>query len=101
MGRIFLITGPRGSGKTTLCRQFIELARARGWHVTGILTLKHTANSPGRAWSLHAQDLRTGETRPLAYRSPDGIRQWAFVEDADVGEQSLKISSAYGSSRCG
>lgn len=80
MGRIFLITGPRGSGKTTLCRQFIELARARGWHVTGILTLKHTANSPGRAWSLHAQDLRTGETRPLAYRSPDGIRQWAFVE---------------------
>jgi nucleoside-triphosphatase THEP1 len=37
-GQILLITGPRGSGKTTLCRRVIEVARQASWQVRGLLS---------------------------------------------------------------
>lgn len=76
MGRIFLITGPRGSGKTTLCRQFIELARA--WRVTGILTVGEWRD--GEKLALYAQDLHTGECRLLAQRQ-SALAPWEFVDE--------------------
>ncbi len=76
MGRTLLITGPRGSGKTTFCRRFVERARSWGWHVTGIVTVGEWRN--GEKVSLYAHDLRRGETRLLAQRQN---ARWKFVEE--------------------
>lgn len=74
---IYLITGPRNSGKTTFCQRFIERVRACGWQVSGIVTVGEWREGEKRA--LYAQDLATGEQRLLAQRKSAG-EPWDFVE---------------------
>lgn len=64
MTDIWLLTGPRGVGKTSFCRHFAELARAAGWDVAGLLS--PAIFEAGVKTGILAEDLRTGEIRPLA-----------------------------------
>ena len=58
-GRILLITGGRGVGKTTLCERAVGLARAAGYACAGLLTRA----APGDRRVV--VDVRTGDARPL------------------------------------
>lgn len=61
---IWLLTGPRAAGKTTFCRHLAEHTRRAGWDVAGLLS---PAVLEGEVKTgILAEDLRTGETRPLA-----------------------------------
>lgn len=73
---IYLITGPRMSGKTTLVQQLVQCAH--GWRVTGILTIGEWHN--GEKLALYARDLRTGEQRLLARRQR-ATEPWEFVAE--------------------
>lgn len=73
---IYVITGPRGSGKTTFCRRFVESARVQEWRVTGILSVGEWHN--GEKLALYAHDLRSGEQRLLAQRQ-SALEPWKFV----------------------
>lgn len=61
----WIVTGWRGSGKTTLCREIIQYAQTTGWDVAGILS--PAIFEAGIKTSINAIDLRTGEERPLAH----------------------------------
>lgn len=41
MGRVIILTGERGVGKSTVCRKAVALARREGYACAGILTLAH------------------------------------------------------------
>lgn len=84
---LYLLTAPSGAGKTAFCRALVDEARSAGWDVAGLLSPAVFEN--GERTSILAQDLRTGETRLLAYRPPssggrevgnEGISQgrWLF-----------------------
>jgi len=63
-----MVCAPSGAGKTTLCRAIAAQARAAGWDVAGLLS---PAAFEGRSKiGILAEDLRTGETRPLARVTP-------------------------------
>lgn len=65
---LWLLSGPRQAGKTTLCRRLAEQARGRGWDVAGLLSpaILHAGIRTGIA----VEDLRSGETRLLAEAGP-------------------------------
>jgi nucleoside-triphosphatase THEP1 len=67
---LFIITGPRGTGKTTFCYHLVELARDAGWQIAGILSLPIFENKQKIA--INVQDLRTGRQRRLAIRREVG-----------------------------
>lgn len=52
------MTGERGIGKTTICREAIALARAKGYECGGVLTL-------ARDDIREVCDVRSGDTRRL------------------------------------
>lgn len=94
---LWVLTGGRGIGKTTLCRDLADQARAAGWKVAGLLSLAVFEN--GVKTGILAEDLRTGESRPLAmlanqspvtnYQLPLG--QWIFDPSViDWGNQILQ-----------
>lgn len=62
--QLYLLTAPRGAGKTTFCRALADQARAAGWDVAGLLSPPVFEN--GVKTGILAQNLRTGEARPLA-----------------------------------
>ncbi len=64
---LWVLTGERGIGKTTHCRALADEARAAGWDVAGLLSPAIFEN--GIKTGIHVQNLRTGETRPLAIAS--------------------------------
>ncbi len=63
-GRIYIITGWRGSGKTRLCTHLAERQISRGWDVAGIICPPVLIG--GRKVGISARNLRSGEIRPLA-----------------------------------
>ncbi|HHY55318.1 MAG TPA: AAA family ATPase [Chloroflexi bacterium] len=64
-GRILLITGAIGSGKTTYCRAQIDAARRAGLDVAGVLSPARFAQ--GVKVGIDVLDLRSGELRELAH----------------------------------
>lgn len=60
----WIITGNRGSGKTTFCKSFIQSAREAGWDAAGILSLAGFNN--GVKDSICVMDVRSGIEKPLA-----------------------------------
>jgi nucleoside-triphosphatase THEP1 len=64
MVRVVVLTGERGIGKTTICRDTVALARARGYECAGILTL-------ARDGVRDVYDVRSGEAHRLT-RGADG-----------------------------
>jgi len=80
---IAILTGPLGSGKTTVCRQLADVARQRGLDCAGIVC-------PARFDGAHKVgidlvNLRTGECRPLAEadNQPSELRTTRYRFDVD------------------
>jgi nucleoside-triphosphatase len=61
---LWLVTGPRGAGKTTFCGIFSEQARLAGWDVAGLLS--PAVFNGGVKVGILAENLRTREFHPLA-----------------------------------
>ncbi|KAF0108107.1 MAG: Uncharacterized protein FD146_1121 [Anaerolineaceae bacterium] len=93
---LWLLTGPRGAGKTLFCRRFAEHARAAGWEAAGLLSPAVFEN--GVKTGILAENLQTGETRPLASaasRPPFDLQlgDWFFDRAAlDWGSRVLEDS---------
>lgn len=104
MPELFVITGWRGVGKTTLCLKVVEAMRnpgsfpgvngiKMGWQVSGILSLAVIEN--GEKVAIDSLDLRSGEQRRLATRTPlphhgTVMLDWAFnPETVEWGNQVL------------
>ncbi len=65
-GQIVIVTGPKGSGKSSFCSGKALLAHAYGLDVAGVISLPHFYGSVKTAIDLLS--LRTGSTRRLASR---------------------------------
>jgi nucleoside-triphosphatase THEP1 len=77
---IIILTGERGVGKTTVCREAVALAQAEGYACGGILTLAQPDVE------LDVLDVSSGETRRLTL-TPDAepaIVQGRFRFDPDT-----------------
>jgi nucleoside-triphosphatase len=89
-----LLTGPRGSGKTTWCVRFVSHARENDVHPAGLLSpaIFHDNTKIG----IDLLDISTGEQRPLARRCPQSsqdirLGHWCFdATTLDWGNQILK-----------
>lgn len=96
MANIWLVSGERGSGKTTLCAAVVRRMRAAGWDVAGLLS--PAVLGDGRKLGIDVLDLRSGARRRLANARvteevPDGIhtRAWAFDSEAlEWGDRVLQ-----------
>ena len=83
-GALMILTGSRGSGKTTLCRELAAAARRSGADVAGVLSPASFVGT--RKVGIEAMDLRSGETRPLARRHDSArpgtleLCSWSFDE---------------------
>lgn len=86
-GLIYVVTGERGSGKSTVCARVVREAAERGLTVAGILTERV---EPGQGASRRVVDLRSGESRPFGAqdrsknRGPDD-RAASAVPPASAG----------------
>lgn len=69
-GRIVILTGARGAGKTSWCRAFADLARRLGLTVGGLVSPAVFRDDQKIAIDLH--DLGGGQTRRLAERPSPG-----------------------------
>ena len=73
---LYLLTGQRSSGKTTLCSRLAKLKTAQGWRVSGLLS---PARLEGKGKTgIEAQDIRTGVTHLLASQIPGEISGFRF-----------------------
>lgn len=80
---LILVTGSRGSGKTTFCGRLVDAAREAGWKTTGILSRPVFEGSTRTA--IEAEDLRGGAVQQLAVRSDQptpGSKIWKFESAA-------------------
>jgi nucleoside-triphosphatase THEP1 len=82
---VWVITGPRGAGKTTSCQNLVSEARKMDWDVAGILSPAVFVD--GVKAAIDALDLRRGEQHTLARLAPPGqttsirTETWLFDED--------------------
>lgn len=65
---VVIVTGERGSGKTTLATAVVERLRAAGRRVAGVLA--PGAYRDNRRYSFEVVTLPAGERRPLSSRDP-------------------------------
>jgi len=81
---IVILTGPPGSGKTTLCRQLADLARQQGLDCAGLVCPARFVES--RKVGIDALNLRTGECHPLAEADqlPAALRTQAYRFDVET-----------------
>jgi nucleoside-triphosphatase THEP1 len=83
--QILVISGWRGVGKTTLCQRLVDVARAAGWDVAGLLSTPRFV--AGQKTGIEVEDLRSGWRRLLASllenELQEGVRlgPWMFDED--------------------
>ena len=83
-GRLLVLTGEPGSGKSTRCRQVTEAAREAGLAVGGVVTLDEPIAG---GTERRLQDVRTGERVLLGRTAPpeeiaSGAPRWALDDAA-------------------
>lgn len=61
---ITILTGGRGSGKTSSCQQWLEQARQESWTVAGLIS--PAVFEKGSKTAIDVVNLKTGERRRLA-----------------------------------
>ncbi|MCE5254337.1 MAG: nucleoside-triphosphatase [Actinomycetia bacterium] len=92
---IYVITGERGSGKTTVCARVARGAHERGLRVAGILTERGDDADPGSA--RRVVDLRSGEARPFGAQDRgcacDPGREAGAAASSDGGAASVDTAS--------
>ena len=76
---LFIITGPREAGKSTVCGHLVALAQTEGWQVGGILS--PAVFEAGQKTGIEIINLRTGQRRLLAVRCPVDQPQTALHTD--------------------
>lgn len=71
-GNLWILTGARGSGKTTLCQRLAAEAKSLNWDVAGVIS-PAVFDASGKT-GIEVVDLRTSESRLFAHRplGPDG-----------------------------
>jgi nucleoside-triphosphatase THEP1 len=76
-GRLLLLSGRRGAGKTTVCQKAVSLAQDESLACGGLLTLNQGEGV------LEVVDVRSGDVRRLtvAVPSPGAVRQGRFLFD--------------------
>jgi nucleoside-triphosphatase THEP1 len=87
MSRVIILTGARGVGKTTVCRQAVTLAKERGYACGGILTLAHNTAANGRSRDARdVLDVSTGRRHRLTQSSngDEAVIQGRFRFDPQV-----------------
>lgn len=87
-----LVTGQIGVGKTTVCRQVVQVARARGCRVGGFLT-PAIHDQEGHKVGIALLDLSTGEQRPLGHldQGQPGLRVGKYKFDPQVLRWGCKL----------
>jgi nucleoside-triphosphatase THEP1 len=85
-GHLVILSGLRGSGKTTACLRLIERARQRGLNCAGIISPARFQD--GRKVGIDVLDVGTGERRALAEADqlPGELRTTAFRFDTRAVE---------------
>lgn len=73
---LWVLTGGRGAGKTVHCAALAEQASIAGWDVAGLLS--PGIFKDGVKTGILTQDLRTGESRPLARLSTLNVEGSTF-----------------------
>ncbi|MDD5564584.1 MAG: nucleoside-triphosphatase [Thermoanaerobaculaceae bacterium] len=96
-GTVVIVTGARGSGKTTLAAAAVESLRTADRRVGGILAPGSWRD--GARYSFDVVDLATGSRQPLACREPrDGWREegsfWIDPAGMAVGRGALSADRA-------
>lgn len=69
IGKLWILAGPRGSGKTTLCQRLAAEAHSLNWDVAGVI-LPALFDGTGKT-GMEVVDLRSGESRQAARRRLD------------------------------
>lgn len=87
MASVILLTGERGIGKSTVCRETVALAQGEGYACGGILTLAHGD-------VRHVMDVSSGDMRRLTLEAgaAEGVGQGRFRFDPRVlswGDKAL------------
>lgn len=74
--KVWIVTGWRGSGKTTFCRQAVGTARQMGWRPAGLLSPAVFEN--GQKTSIWAEDIQSSQKCLLAAITPQTDADLAF-----------------------
>jgi nucleoside-triphosphatase THEP1 len=95
--RVVIVTGERGSGKTTLAAAVAKRLRAAGVRVSGVLA--PGTYRDGRRYSFEVVAVATGERRPLSARDaqPGWVEErcfWADPEGLALGRAALTAAGA-------
>jgi len=64
-GKMIIVSGWRGSGKTSFIRKVIAAAQERGWYTAGVLSPAEFKN--GQKSAIMIENIATGEQRQMAY----------------------------------
>jgi nucleoside-triphosphatase THEP1 len=107
VGRLVLLTGARGVGKTHLCERVVSAARQRGYLCAGLLS--PALYKDGEKIGLTLRDVATGAERPLAliddgpaevrtgkYRFVSSTLEWAAGVLRSVGRCHLLVIDELG-----
>lgn len=79
--QVWMLTGERGAGKTSLCRALAAQAHEFGWDAAGVISPAVIEN--GVKTGILVEDVRRGESRPLAALEARGtfdlpVGKWFF-----------------------
>jgi len=80
---LWVLTDERGAGKTVHCGALAEQASIAGWDVAGLLS--PGIFKDGVKTGILTQDLRTGESRPLAMLSRLNVKRSMFTLNLGSG----------------
>lgn len=93
---VWLVTGWRGSGKTTFCQEMLKIARTIGWDAAGLLSPAEFKG--GLKESIWAEEIRSGKKCLLAATHPQtetdlAFGDWYFNQETlEWGNQVLQSS---------